>query len=463
VPPDNDVYQRLGDSWWDEASPLNLLHGSVTPGRLGYFRGVLTRRFGPGLAGLRVLDIGCGGGFLSEEFAALGCRVAGVDPATASAGTARAHAAARGLRVGYLAGTGEELPFKDAAFDVACCCDVLEHVADPDRVIGETARVLKPGGLYLFDTVNRTRTSRLMAIKVMQQWPLTRLTDVAIHDWDQFITPAELAVLLARHGFAVGEMTGLGARARPGTVLRALAAVRLGRISLGEFSRRLDVGPVRSKAVSYLGYAVKRLRQVRGQFLGTGLPAQYPEQLVLRPGEPVGGIGQRAGRPPRQRPGDRLANPPGRVHAEPVPPGGIVVPRRAGEAGVAGLHQVRERHAASGVPPGGRHHQVKAGLRQPLACLDTVRPPGLRPRRERGLLVGGEPRRPGRPAQVVPQQAGAVGVRGEPQHEPGPPGRGVVPALVLPGEIGSEPRVELGDEQARVVVGCHDAAPSPDG
>lgn len=267
MPADNDVYERLGGSWWDEASPLSLLHGSVTPGRLAYFRGVLARRFGAGLAGLAVLDIGCGGGFLSEEFAALGCRVTGVDPASASVAAARAHAAARGLRIDYRVGPGEDLPARDAAFDVACCCDVLEHVADPDRVISETARVLKPGGVYLFDTLNRTWRSRLFAIKVAQQWPLTRLTDVAFHDWDLFITPAELSAILERHGLACGETAGLGARARPWTVLRGLAAARRGRITYGEFSRRLDVGQVRSRAVSYMGYAVKRLPEVRGEFL----------------------------------------------------------------------------------------------------------------------------------------------------------------------------------------------------
>ena len=261
MPVDNDVYERLGESWWDEASPLNLLHGSVTPGRFAYFRDVLTRRFGTGLAGLRVLDIGSGGGFLAEEFAALGCRVTGVDPARASVAAARAHAAGRGLRVDYLVGAGEELPVPDAAFDVACCCDVLEHVADPDRVIGEAARVLRPGGLYLFDTINRTWQSKLLAIKVTQQWRLTRLTDVAIHDWDMFITPAELARLLARHGLVPGDMTGLGTRAGPLTVLRGLAAARLGRISYGELSRRLDVGPVSSTAVSYMGFATKAQQQ----------------------------------------------------------------------------------------------------------------------------------------------------------------------------------------------------------
>jgi 2-polyprenyl-6-hydroxyphenyl methylase/3-demethylubiquinone-9 3-methyltransferase len=86
---DNGVYDRLGDSWWDESSPLSLLHGSVTPGRFAYFRAVLARRFGAGVAGLRVLDIGCGGGFLAEEFAALGCRVTGIDPSPVSIGAAR--------------------------------------------------------------------------------------------------------------------------------------------------------------------------------------------------------------------------------------------------------------------------------------------------------------------------------------------------------------------------------------
>jgi 2-polyprenyl-6-hydroxyphenyl methylase/3-demethylubiquinone-9 3-methyltransferase len=258
VPVDNDVYERLGRSWWDETSPLNLLHGSVTPGRLAYFRDVLARQYGARLAGLRVLDVGCGGGFLAEEFATLGCRVTGVDPSSASIDAARAHAARRGLRIDYRVAAGEELPAPDAGFGLVCCCDVLEHVSDVDRVISETARVLESGGLYLFDTINRTRTSKLLAIKAAQQWPLTRLTDVAFHDWSMFIKPAELAAILERHGLATIETTGLGARATPFAVLRSLASARLGRITYGEFSRRLDVGQVNSTAVSYMGFATRR-------------------------------------------------------------------------------------------------------------------------------------------------------------------------------------------------------------
>jgi len=254
---DNEVYDRLGASWWDDACLLSLLHGSVTPGRFSYFRDVLARRLDGGVTAARTLDIGCGGGFLAEAFAVLGGQVTGVDPSPVSIAAARAHAASQGLHVGYLVGAGEALPFADAAFDVACCCDVLEHVADVDRVVSETARVLKPGGLYLFDTINRTLASKVLAVKAVQQWRLTRLTEVAIHDWDMFITPAELTAILRRHGLAAGEVTGLGARAKPLAVLRGYASARRGRITYGELSRRLDVGRVTSTAVSYMGFAVR--------------------------------------------------------------------------------------------------------------------------------------------------------------------------------------------------------------
>jgi 2-polyprenyl-6-hydroxyphenyl methylase / 3-demethylubiquinone-9 3-methyltransferase len=256
MPIDNDVYDRLGGSWWDEGSPLRLLHG-ITPGRLAYFRDVLARQRAIAKCGLRALDIGCGGGFLAEEFAALGCQVTGIDPSAASIEAARAHAAGRGLRIDYRVGCGERLPAPDSAYDLAYCCDVLEHVSDADRVISETARALKPGGLYLFDTINRTVRSRLIAIKLMQDWPLTRVVDANIHDWDMFIKPAELAGLLARHRLKLGEITGLGPRASLPAMLGGFIAARRGRITYGEFSRRLDIGRIASTAVSYMGFAVK--------------------------------------------------------------------------------------------------------------------------------------------------------------------------------------------------------------
>lgn len=258
MPIDNDVYDRLGRSWWDEANPLNVLHGSITPGRFAYFQRVLERQFHGQVSGLRALDIGCGGGFLAEEFAILGFDVVGVDPSSVSIETARDHAFSSHLGIDYRVGAGERLPVEDAAFDVVYCCDVLEHVSDLDRVIGETARVMKPGGLYLFDTINRTLMSKIIAIKVMQQWRPTRIFDAAVHDWGMFIKPAELAQGLTRHGLEVGEMVGLGPRANIPTVLASLIRAHNGWISFGEVSRRLDVGEVKSKAISYMGFSTKR-------------------------------------------------------------------------------------------------------------------------------------------------------------------------------------------------------------
>ena len=257
LPIDNDVYDRVGESWWEEESPLNILHGSITPGRFAYFREVLTNRLGIDPRNLRALDIGCGGGFLAEEFNRLGCQVVGVDPSAVSIDTARRHAAATGLDVDYRVGSGERLPVADCEFDLAYCCDVLEHVSELDTVTSEIARALKPEGIFLFDTVNRTLASRLIVIKVMQEWRLTRFIDATVHEWAMFIKPEELVVTLGRHGLRTGEIVGLGPRSRRPFVLLNFIRANRGRISYGELSRRLDVGRVKSTSVSYMGFATK--------------------------------------------------------------------------------------------------------------------------------------------------------------------------------------------------------------
>jgi 2-polyprenyl-6-hydroxyphenyl methylase / 3-demethylubiquinone-9 3-methyltransferase len=280
VPIDNEIYDRLGQSWWDERSPLNVLHGSMTPGRFAYFREVLTHQYNGRAAGMRALDVGCGGGFLAEEFARLGFDVVGVDPSTVSIEAARRHAAVSSLKIDYRVGAGEQLPLQDCMFDVAYCCDVLEHVSDLDRVMSETARVLKPGGLYLFDTLNRTLQSKLVAIKVTQEWPLTRIVDTPLHDWQMFIKPAELARTLHRHGLHLGEIVGLGPRAKLPTVLRSFISVSKGRITYGEFSRRVDFGRIKSTAASYMGYATKAAAtDLRGATPHTSVAAL----AILRP------------------------------------------------------------------------------------------------------------------------------------------------------------------------------------
>jgi 2-polyprenyl-6-hydroxyphenyl methylase/3-demethylubiquinone-9 3-methyltransferase len=257
MPIDNEVYDREGEGWWDEDNPLNILHGSLTPGRFSYFREVLEDRLALDPSKLRALDIGCGGGFLSEEFARLGCQVVGVDPSAVSIETARRHATAAGLDLDYRVGSGERLPVADSEFDLAYCCDVLEHVSDLESVIHETGRALRSGGTFLFDTINRTLASKLLVIKVMQEWRWTRFIDADVHDWDMFIKPDELADALRRAGFQIGEVVGLGPRSSKPRVLLNFVRANRGKISYGELSRRLDAGQVTSLSVSYMGYATK--------------------------------------------------------------------------------------------------------------------------------------------------------------------------------------------------------------
>jgi 2-polyprenyl-6-hydroxyphenyl methylase/3-demethylubiquinone-9 3-methyltransferase len=260
MPIDNAIYDRLGSGWWDESNPLNALNGGFTPARFAYFRGVLDR-LGRDPRGLRAVDVGCGGGFLAEEFARLGCRVVGLDPSEVSVRTARRHASACGLKIGYVVNAGERLALDDESVDIAYCCDVLEHVADLERVVAETARVLKPGGVYLFDTINRTRASKLFFIKLLQEWRLTRVVDTGVHSWAMFIEPRELTAILRRCGLHPGEIVGLGPRAGVASLAWNYVRMRLGRLTFGEASRLMDIGPVRRIDLSYLGYATKVSRR----------------------------------------------------------------------------------------------------------------------------------------------------------------------------------------------------------
>lgn len=255
---DNDVYNREAGTWRDENHLLSLLV-PLTPPRIAYIHDVLTDRMGINPRGKQVLDVGCGGGLMAEEMARMGCCVTGVDPSGPSLETARSHAIEADLDIDYRHAPGESLPFEDESFDIVYCCDVLEHVNDLDAVIRESARVLVPGGVYIFDTINRTFLSKIVVVKLAQDWNATRFFSPNFHVWEKFITPAEMRQVLAAHGLHPRELTGLTMTGNPIPILRTIWKLKRGQATYGDLGRelmhRIKLGG--SLQTSYLGYAVK--------------------------------------------------------------------------------------------------------------------------------------------------------------------------------------------------------------
>lgn len=254
---DNAIYDHISATWWDEDGFMSLLRTSVNPPRSEYFRKVLVERLHRDPHELRVLDVGCGGGLLSEQFAAMGCDVTGIDLSAPTLMAARRHAEASGLSIRYLEGSAERLDFESGTFDVVCCCDVLEHVDSPDTVVREISRVLKPGGVFFFDTINRTFRSKLIAIKFAQDWRVTRLIPRDVHVWEKFIRPQELTHLLDRHGMPEFEFAGLSPAMNPLTVLSALIRNKLGRMSFAELGTRIRLKQSSDLSISYMGFALR--------------------------------------------------------------------------------------------------------------------------------------------------------------------------------------------------------------
>ncbi|HEY1021049.1 MAG TPA: class I SAM-dependent methyltransferase, partial [Flavisolibacter sp.] len=142
---DNELYNAKGDIWWSGNTVLSILKTSVNPWRVGYSSRIM-QQLGIDPNGKTALEVGCGGGILTEEIRKMGFVTTGIDPSEESLKTAAGHAAAGGLTIQYDHGTGENLPYADQSFDCVFCCDVLEHVQDLPKVVSEIARVLKHGG-----------------------------------------------------------------------------------------------------------------------------------------------------------------------------------------------------------------------------------------------------------------------------------------------------------------------------
>lgn len=258
MPIDNQLYDRFSHTWWDEDGFLNILKSGLNPARVGYLRRILNEELGLQLDGLRMLDVGCGGGILAEEFASLGCVVSGVDPSADSLQVARDHAQARGLEIDYREARAETLPFATGDFPVVYCCDVLEHVDNVSATIGEITRILSPGGVFLYDTINRTWQSNLVMIKLAQEWSATAWAEPDLHDFAMFIRPHELEAAVRAAGLEVRDRVGFGP-ANPLAALKAMWDRAHGKLTYSELGERLRVRETRDVSVSYGGFALKPL------------------------------------------------------------------------------------------------------------------------------------------------------------------------------------------------------------
>ena len=204
-------FEAMAAEWWDPHGKFKPLH-MMNPVRLGYITRQIAAEFGRDLAGpepfagLRLLDIGCGGGLLSEPMARLGATVVGADAAERNIPVARLHAEEQGLEIDYRHTTAEALIVAGEAFDVVLAMEIVEHVADPQGFVTTCQELLRPGGLLVASTINRNAKSFLAAI-VGAEWVM-RWLPKGTHDWAKFITPDELAALIAEAKLTVVDRKG---------------------------------------------------------------------------------------------------------------------------------------------------------------------------------------------------------------------------------------------------------------
>ncbi len=205
-------FEGIAETWWDPNGPMRILH-KFNPVRLAYIRDEACRRFGRdprsarSLEGLTILDVGCGGGVLSEPLARLGARVTGLDPAPTNVSVARLHAEHAGLAVDYRNETVEAVAARREAFDMVLAMEVVEHVADVGAFVNACAGAVKPGGCLAMATINRTLRSFALAI-VGAEYVLGWLPR-GTHEWEKFVTPDELTAAIQGAGFVVSDLKGV--------------------------------------------------------------------------------------------------------------------------------------------------------------------------------------------------------------------------------------------------------------
>lgn len=196
-------FARMAEAWWDPKGPMKPLH-RINPVRLAFLKRALCAHFGRdeqairALSGLKMLDIGCGGGLLSEPLARMGAEVTGIEPAEETIAIARAHAGESGLDIRYRVGLAEDLAGVGEQFDAVFAMEVVEHVPDLGAFLGTAAALVRPGGFFAGSTLNRTLRSYALAI-VGAEYVL-RWLPVGTHSWEKFVTPREFEAGLADAG-----------------------------------------------------------------------------------------------------------------------------------------------------------------------------------------------------------------------------------------------------------------------
>ncbi|MGE3784887.1 MAG: bifunctional 2-polyprenyl-6-hydroxyphenol methylase/3-demethylubiquinol 3-O-methyltransferase UbiG, partial [Alphaproteobacteria bacterium] len=213
VDPDEiDRFARHAASWWDPRGSFRALH-RINPVRLDFVRGEFLAHFrrdarslSP-FAGLRLADVGCGGGLITEPMARLGFAVTGIDAEAEAIGVARTHAAAGGLAIGYRVGDAETLATEGERFDAVLALEIVEHVADRDRFLAALARLVRPGGILVGATINRT--ARSFALAIVGAEYMLRWLPPGTHDWNRFVRPSEFSLPLRRAGLATTRLAGV--------------------------------------------------------------------------------------------------------------------------------------------------------------------------------------------------------------------------------------------------------------
>lgn len=211
-PAEVERFRRMAEDWWNPTGKFKPLH-QIGPARIGFTRDEVVRHFGRDakslrpLAGLTLVDIGCGGGLVSEPMARLGARVTGIDPTVRNIEIAKLHAGQSGLEIDYRSVLAEDLVAAGERFDIVLCLEVVEHVPDVGQFAKVIRQLLAPGGLMIVSTLNRTLKSFALAIvgaEYVLRW-LPRGT----HRWDRFVTPDELRRHLEASGLAQSELRGM--------------------------------------------------------------------------------------------------------------------------------------------------------------------------------------------------------------------------------------------------------------